>query len=791
MVSAARILDRKAIRDLWHIRGPSIAIAIVVTCGVASFVSMRSMVPHLAGAQQAYYRTARFADVWVQVKRAPAAAAREIAAIPGVNAVEARVSGEVILDVPGLSEPATAHVVGVPAARIPAVNLTVVRRGQPLGRGRDDDIVVSEGFAEANHLAPGDSLGAVLNGRWRELHIVGTALSPEFVLEMRASDIFPDPRRYAIVWMNEDAAAAAFGMQGAWNDAAISLAPGVSERDVIARLDRLLERYGTLGAYGRALQSSHRYLSDEIQQARAFATIVPAIFLGVAAFLVNIVLSRIVTSQREQIGMLKAFGARPAELARHYSLLAMGPVLAGAIAGAALGLWIAGRLALLYARFYRIPNAPFQMHPSVIAVAVGISVAAALIGAVNAVRRVLRLPAAEAMRAEAPATYRAGIAERLRVDRFFSPAARITLRAIERTPARSALAVLGMSLGVAVMMVGVFEFDAIRVMRDVQFEEAQREDIAVTFTRTRGDDALRELAHLPGVTRVEATRAVPVRLRHEQRSREVAIVGTDPGAELRRVVDARGLPVPIPADGLLLSRALAGLLGVRAGDTVRVEVLVGERATAQLRVGALVDDLIGTNAYLPSDALLSLAGGGEAVDGAVLAVEPAWRDTVYARLKHTPGVAGAGARGAVLQNFDRMMAESFNVTLVTLLIFAGALAAGVVYNTARIALSERGRELVSLRVLGFRRGEVAAMLLGEQATLGALAVPAGFAVGGAFCWMLTAGISSDLFRLPFVLRPRTFGYSALTLLVAGLGSALLVRRRLDRLDLVSVLKTRE
>jgi putative ABC transport system permease protein len=791
VVGVVRTLDRKVVRDLWHIRGPALAIAVVVICGVASFVAMRSMVPHLKGSQEAYYRAARFADLWVQVKRAPTAVARAIAEIPGVNAVETRVVGEVVLDVPGLAEPASAHVVGVPVAREPALNLTVIRRGRRVAGGGADEVVVSEGFANANGLAPGDSIGAVLNGRWRQLHIVGTALSPEFVLEMRATDIFPDSRRYAILWIDEEAAAAAFGMQGGWNEASLALAPGASERDVIARLDVLLARDGTLGAYGRALQASHRYLSDEIDQARAFATIVPAIFLGVAAFLINIVLARIVASQREQIGMLKAFGMNERELARHYSLMALGPVLAGAVAGGALGLWLAGRLALLYARFYRIPNAPFEAHASVIIVAMGISVAAALAGAVSSVRRVLRLPAAEAMRAEAPAAYRPAIAERLHLDRLFPPAARMTLRAIERRPVRSALAVLGMALGVAVMMVGVFEFDAVRTMRDVQFEDALREDIAVTFTGTRGDDALRELAGLPGVIRVEPTRALAVRLQHEQRSRQLALVGISPGAQLRRVVDAHGRAVALPGDGLLMSRALAKLLGVHVGDTLRVEVLTGRRETGDVRVGALVDDLIGTNAYLPADALLRFVGAGEAVDGAVLAVDAAWRDTVYARLKHTPGVAGAGARTAVLQNFDRMMAESFNVTLFTLLIFAGALAAGVVYNTARIALSERGRELASLRVLGFRRGEVAAMLFGEQTAFGLLAVPVGFAIGAAFCWVMITGLSSELFRLPFTLRPRTFWYSALMLLISGVASGFLVRRRLDQFDLVSVLKTRE
>lgn len=790
-----RGLDRKALRDLWQLRGPVVAIVVVVLCGVASFVSMRSMVPHLARAQSSYYRTSHFADIWVSVSRAPIAAARDIAAMPGVAAVETRVSGDVVLDVPGLSEPATGRVIGLPLHRTPALNRIALRRGRMLSPGHDDDVIVSEGFADANRLALGDSLGAVIHGRWRRLHIVGIALSPEFVLELRASDLFPDNRRYGILWISEDAAAAAFGMQGAWTEAAVGLAAGTSERQVIAQLDAQLLRYGTLGAHGRALQVSHRYLSDEIAQARAFAAAAPLIFLGVAAFLVNIVLSRIVASQREQVGMLKAFGVTTWELSRHYAIMALVPVVGGALLGCAVGAWLADLLAALYAQSYRIPDAPFQPAPTVMLAAITISVIAALLGALSAVRRVQRLPAAEAMRPESPVRYRAGLAERWHLERWVSPAGRMTLRSMARRPWRAVLSLLGMAMGVGVMILGMFMFDAIDAVRDVYFDRAQREDVNVTFVGRRSDAALQELARLPGVTRVEATRAVAVRIRHEQRSRQLAIVGVNANARLRHIVDADGRTVPMPGDGLLISRALAALLDTHIGDTVQVDVLTGTRPTRLMQVGGLLDDMVGTNAYLSDDdvrALLRQAGeSGNAVDGALLAVDERLRDSIYSRLKHSPGVAGVGARAAVRANFDRMLAETFNVTLFTVLVFATTMSVGVVYNTARIALSEQSRELASLRVLGFTRAEVARMLFGEQILLGALAIPVGCVIGVAFSWMLVTGLNSELFRLPLVIQPRTYLVAALLLVASGLGSAVLVRRKLDRLDLVAVLKTRE
>lgn len=784
------MLGRKAWRDVWHQRGPSLAIAVVVLAGVASFVAMQSMVPHLRDAQQRYYERAHFADVWAYVSRAPDALVPSLAAIPGVAAVETRVAEDVVLEVPGLAGPATGRVMSHPVARELAVNRLQVRRGRLMSALRDDEVVISEGFANANGLAPGDSLGAVLNGRWRRLHVVGIVLTPEFIMEVKPGALFPDNQRYGVLWMSEQAVQAAFGLRDAWNEATLRLLPNANEALVIARLDTLLARYGSLGAHGRTEQVSHRYLNDEIMQAGTFGTAAPIIFLGVAAFLVNLVLARLVSAQREQIGMMKAFGIGNATLVRHYAAIAFVPVLVGAVAGTGVGLWFAGVLAELYATYYRMPDATFSPRVGIIAVAFAVTLLSALLGAVGAVRRVAGLPAAEAMRPETPLRYRHGWFEHSWLHRALPPMARLTARGLLRRPARAGLALLGMALGVAVVMVGGYAFDAIAVMRDVHFTEIQREDVAVTFTGPQGDAALRELARLPGVMRVEPLWALSVRMRHGAHERRVAITALMPQAALRRAVGADRVPVPAPPDGLLMSSALAKLLAVEVGDVVSVQVLTGERRTTRVRVSGLVDDLIGTNVWMSRDGMVALAGG-RAYDGAALTVDAMQRDRLVALLRQRPGVAGIGARADVLASFDQVMRDSFNVTLGALLAFAVVLSMGVVYNTARIALSERGRELASLRVLGFSRAEVSRMLFGELAFLGTLSVPLGFGLGALLAGAMASALSSELFRLPFTLSARTYAWAVSVLVVAGVASSLLVRRRLDRVDLVAVLKTRE
>jgi putative ABC transport system permease protein len=707
-----------------------------------------------------------------------------------VARAEGRVAGELVLEVPGLTEPASARLVGVPAAGMQLSRL-VLRQGRWLAPGASDEVLVSEGFAEANTLRPGMALGALLQGRWRRLRIAGVVLSPEHVLEMRAGELFPDPQRFGVLWMAEQPVAAAFGMAGAWNEATLALAPGADARAVLQAVDAQVARYGGAGSLGRGEHPSHRYLTDEIGQARTFAAVLPSIFLGVAAFLVHLVLGRLVGTQREQVGMLKAFGMGPGALARHYAWLALVPVMGGALLGSAAGVWLAGRLALVYATSYRIPNAPFQWHGGVLVVALAGSAAVALTGAWGSVRRVWRLPPAEAMRPEPPVRYRAGWLERWRLDRWLTPVGRMTVRSITRRPARAALAVVGMAMAVAVVIVGGFSFDAIGVLRTVQFERAQREALAVTFTQPRGPGALRALGRLPGVWRVEPLLAVPVRLVAGERRRTVALVAVPPAGELRQVVDAAGQRVAMPLEGLLLSRALAGLLQVAAGDSVRVEVLRGDRPVVAMRVGALLDDLVGTTAYLPLATVERTLHQGMARDGAALAADPAQLPALYRTLTRTAAVASVSAREAYLRAFDQLVARSFRVTLVTLFAFAMVLAVGVVYDTTRIALAERGRELASLRVLGFTQGEVARLLFGEQLLLGVVAVPVGCLLGVGLCLLMIAALESELFRLPLALRARTLGGAVGVLAVSGVLSAWLVRRRLDRLALVDVLKTRE
>lgn len=785
-------LNRKLIRDVGHLWGQVIAITLVVACGVASYIAMRSTYNSLLKSQQVYYQKYRFADIFAQLKRAPDSIASRISEIPGVAKAETRVVADVTLDVPGLNEPAKGRIVSIPEKQTAILNDLYLSEGRYVEPGQRDEVIASQTFANANGLRPGDSIGAIINGRWQKLRIVGLALSPEYVYEIRSGEIFPDSRRSGVLWMSRESLGPAFNMDGAFNDVAITLAPGAVQANVIERLDLLLNNYGGLGAYGRVDQISNHFLSNEIAELQVTGTFIPAIFLIVTAFLIHLVLSRLVTTQRDQIAVLKAFGYRNSSIGLHYLKLAFLVVVSGVALGIAVGWYFGYKITALYMHFFHFPVLSYQIGPGLIGNALVISLGAASIGALAAVRRAVTLPPAEAMRPEPPARFHAGVIERTGLHRLVSPATRIIMRNLERRPLKAMISTFGIALAVALLVVGFFlYFDTVGRIMDVQFSAVQREDVSLVFNEPRPAEARYDLAHLPGVLRVETFRAVPARLRFENRNRRVSILGLQADGDLRRIVTANYQVTSPPTDGLLLTTKLAEVLGVRPGQSVTVEVLEGKRPIRQLPVTATVDELIGLSAYMNVEALNRLMDEGASSSGAFLMVDEPSIPHLYTELKQTPAVNAVSIPQAALASFNDTIARTINTSTAILIGFSVVIALGMVYNGARIALSERGHELASLRVLGFTRREITFILLGEQALLTLMAIPLGFALGYGIAGLITVAIDTELVRFPLIVSARTYSLAVVVVVISVFISGYLVRWRLRHLDLVAVLKTRE
>jgi putative ABC transport system permease protein len=784
-------LNRKLLRDLLAMKGQAIAIAVVVAAGVAMYVTYLSNFDSLRRTQQAYYDRQRFADVFASLKRAPLRLEQALADIPGVTQVQTRVVATVTIDVEGLEEPATGRLVSARADRRQDLNDVYLRRGRWIDPSRPDEVIASEAFVNAHGFEPGDSIRAIINGRARRLVIVGVGLSPEYVYSLRPGEIIPDDRRFAVLWMERRALASAFDMEGGFNDVALTLAPGASAEEVIARTDRLLEPYGGLGAIPRALQLSHWMLESELRQLQNFGFVLPLIFLMVAAFILNVAMTRALALQRPQIASLKALGYANRAVGWHYLKWALVIGAAGVALGVVVGAWFGREMIELYNQYFRFPELRYYLSLDVVLGATALTLGAASLGALAAVRRAVRIPPAEAMRPEPPPDYRRSIVETPIVARHLGTAGRMVLRNVVRHPFRAAASIVGIAFAVSILVVGFVFLDALDHLIVLQFSVAERQDVTVTFVEPRSPDARHALARLPGVLAVEPQRVVAARIRAGHRERNIAITGSEANPRLRRIVDVTGRPVPLRPEGLVLSQKLAEVLGTGPGQMVVVEILEGQRPVRRLPVMAIVDDILGLSAYMPIDALHALMREGDVVTGAALLVDPAAEPALARRLKQLPVVAGTGFTRAVVRSFRETLAANMNLMIITNVIFAGIIAFGVVYNAARVSLSERSRELASLRVLGFTRAEISLILLGELALLTISALPIGAVLGYGLSWTIVESIDSEVYRFPLVFTRAAVAWAFLAVIGASLISGLVVRRRLDRLDLVAVLKIRE
>lgn len=784
-------LNAKLGRDLWHMKGQALAIALVIATGVMMLVMMTGLVNSLSETKRAYYERYRLADVYAPVVRAPDRLMDHITALPGVASAEARVTGTALVNLPGLAVPVQARALSLPDRGETALNALFLTDGRRLDRDRPDEILLLESFAKAHNLRPGDALQATMNGARRTFDIVGLAQSPEFLYVTAPGELVPDDARFGVIWMSRSALAAAYGMSGAFNEALVGLERGASEPAVFAGIDRVLDPYGGLGAYGLADQLSDQFVTQEIAGLEAASTSVPPLFLAVAAFLLYIVIGRMVQSEREEIGLMKAFGYSNIEVGAHYLKLVLVIAVGGAILGSLFGIAAGRALIGVYLIYFKFPFLVFQLDPASFVIGFAVSVLAASAGGALVLRQVFALTPAAAMRPPAPADYsrtgRIGAA----FNRYLDQPSRMVLRRLTRQPGRMLGAVVGLACGMGLSVAMISIFASFESTVDLTFSVVDRSDVTVSFTHAVSDKTVFELARMDGVLSVEPTRSVPAILRNGRLSHRGALTGMADAPRLYRALDANQGAIALRPEGIVLSSALADKLDLRPGQMLSVEVRTGAQPVLNLPVVQIADTLLGAPAYLPLDALNRVLGEPGRVSGAFLSIDSAKADAIYARLKDMPTVAGVSLKAQAQDAFKRMMNEGAGATRYVMAALAFIITFGIVYNSARIAQAERARDLASLRVIGFTKGEAAFVLLGELAVVTLAALPLGGALGYGVSILIAEAYSTEIYQIPALFDPPSYGAAVLVVVGAALASGLAVKRDLDRTDLVATLKTRE
>jgi putative ABC transport system permease protein len=784
-------LDRKLLRDLRRLWLQAVAVGTVLACGIAIFVMATGMYGSLESSRDRYYASALMADLAGALVRAPDRLAAELAATPGVAGLETRASGVGLITLEGVTEPVSARLVSLPVDRRPRVNDLVLKRGRWPDSLRSAEVLVNESFAEAHQLEPGRSIAVLIRGQQKSLEIVGIASSPEFVFAVAPGDILPEPRRFGVLWMSREALGRALDLDGAFNDVVLRLQAGADRAAVIAAIDGKLARYGGRGLYGRDRMLSARYLADELSQLRTLASILPPIFLLVAVFLINVTLSRLVATERANIGLLKAFGYHNTIIGLHYAKFALAFCMAAAALGIGFGNWIGAYMAEVYQSVYHLPELRFAAGAGVYLGALMVGLLAAMLGAVSAVRRAVRLAPAVALSPPAPTEFRR-LGEHLeRRLRALDARSRMLARRILRFPRRSATTVGGISLALALLIMSEHFPIAIDRIIDINFGITQRMDVTLTFAEREHERVLREVARLPGVQQVEPLRTAEVILAHGVRREREAVLGIPRAALLNRVVSTELQVIEPGTAGLTLSGGLARKLGARVGDRLRLEATDGRRVTTDVTVVGIVQPFLGSAAYMELAALGTLLREPARVDSAYLLIDAAERDRLSMRLKEIPAVVGVTFIDNAERSLRQLFEQGAGFFSYMFLLFSLVMAAGVAFSAARVTLGEQERDLATLRVLGFTRYEASWVLLGELVMLLAVALPLGLALGAGLSRWMMEQFETELFSFPFVFDMPTYARAALYVTAAVLVAALWVRRDVDRLDLVAVLKSRE
>lgn len=785
------MLDLKLLRDLRHLWAQALAIALVVAGGAAKLVLAIGSLRSLEETRTAYYERYQFADVFAPVKRAPKSLADRIAEIPGIAAVEPRIAKLALLDIPNFREPATGQFISLPEGGQPNLNRLYMRTGRMPEPVTADEVVVSEGFANAHGFTLGSHFSAVLNGRQRDLVIVGTALSPEFIYAVGPGDRMPDERRFAIVWMSEKALASAYDLDGAFSWVDVKLLRDASVPEIITAIDALLDPYGGQAAYGRRDQFSDAYLNHGLDMLRNMSRTLPPIFLLVTAFLINLTLGRIVALEREQIGLLKALGYGSSTIASHYVKFVVVIAIVGIAIGSATGTWLGVYVTRLYGEYYRFPFLVFVQSTDLHVMAAALGLLAAILGALRALREVIALPPAVAMQPPAPPRFHRLLPAWFAIHKAMSQPVTMMLRNLTAHPLRAMFTALGMAFATAILIASLFLGGTMEELINVTYFMSDRQDATISFVEKRPLEAVEEVSRLPGVLAVEPYREVPARIRNGAVERRVMISGRPRDADLRRVIDVDMHPVVLPESGLAISGWLGQLIGAGVGDFVEIDLLEGQRRTVSLPVTALVEDYFGIQGMMDAKALARMMREAPAVNSVNVTLDANEQNRFYDAIKRLPSVSGTALQRASLANFRAALAVLVNAMANIYTGLAVVIAFGVVYNSARISLSERARELASLRVLGFTQGEVLIILFLELALLTLLAQPPGWALGYGLAWTLKTKMAGDMMRAPLIVEHSTYALATAIVLIAAIFSALVVRRRISRLDLVAVLKTRD
>ncbi len=791
-----KTLDRKLLREVKHSRGLILTITSLMAVGVMCFIYMHSAYDNLNLAKEQYYSQCRMADFWIDVKKAPLAELAALTKIPGISEIRPRIQSFATVDLERVEEPLNSLVLSLPDTQRPVINDIVLKRGGYFTGRRRNEVIVNDAFARQHGLYPGGWIHLLLNNRREELMIVGTAISSEFVYLVGPGNITPDPEHFGVFYLPQSYAEEVFDFDGAANQVVGLLSPEVRERpeETLRRAELLLGDYGVFSTTARKDQPSNHFLSDEIRSLGTFASILPTIFLAVAALVLNVLMVRLIDQQRSTIGMLKALGYSNGEIFVHFVKFGALIGLASGLPGLAAGYGMAELITKIYHRFFEFPNLVNRVYPVWYLTGLAIAIVCALVGTVHGARLALRLQPAEAMRPRPPvAGGRIWLERFARLWRRLGFGWRMTLRNLVRHRLRTGVGIMSVAFGAGLMVAGFMLREGVEYIVEFQFNQVMRSDFDLTFKDERSSEAVVEARRLPGVERAEPVLDVAGDFFHGPYRHKGVVTGLAADARLTVPRDRVGRSVRVPEAGLAMTRKLAQLLHVEAGDVIEFEPIKGLRQRRAVPVAEVIDSYVGLSVYADIHYLSRLISEELAVTGVQITADPqpAVRHALDQELKQLPALQSFNGRQNVIRNVTETVLKTQAIFISLLVVFAGVIFLTSLLNTSLISLAERRREVATLRVLGYTAWQVGGYFFRQSMVVTVLGTLAGLPLGYGLCMWVTARFDTEMFRFPLVSPPSVWIQTWALALLFGVLTHLAVQRDIHRMDWREELNVKE
>ena len=784
-----KTLHLKLLRDLSTLKAQALSISLLIICGVSLLIGSWSAYRALIDARDSFYTQYAFADLFIDVKKAPLSLTPQIQSIEHVSGVEPRIVLDGLIDLKQ-GEPAVGRFISNPSGSQPKLNRLYLRKGRLPSAHRELEVAVHEGFAQAHHIELGQRIDLTIQGKRKQARVVGVALSPEYIYALSPFAPLPDDQHFGVIWMPIEALEEIGAMHGAFNQICVST-EDVELNPIKTSMDRILKQYGGKGAYSRDQQPSHQFVNDEILQQKTTALVTPFVFLGVAAFLIQITSSRLVSLHRIPIATLKALGYTSREVSSHYLTLITLILTMGALPGLVFGAGLGQLYSKSYEHFFRFPNIDFSLSTPVSLLGLLSGILPGLLGAYRSIRAVFQLSPADAMKPPAPLAFHSGWMETLPIMKHLRASQRMTLRTLLFRPFRLLFSTLGNSAALALIIVAISWNDTIEFLLNTQFHYVQREDASVLLTHPIKPGGVRELLTLPGVLDAEGYRTSPIRLHFMNHKKELSLMGWPHEPRLRGRFDSHLKKTHWPGAGIVLSRYFETCWGMKRGDLVEVETLEGKPRRKWVQLSEFSDELIGVSASTDLQTLSFILDESPTYNLILLRTDPEQNTRLYIQLKQLPVVSGVHFKSSLYQGFKRTMGSIIEISMIILTLFALCLALGVIYNSVRVSLSERCREIASLRVLGFTQRETNQILFTESALQTSFSLLPGCCLGWWITRLILKGVNTEVFAFPVVMNQSTYCRAILVILFGFILSTLLTAPLSAKLSLADALKAQD